>query len=152
MYEAHAAIVGKVISDPIKRTAASGDEVMSFRMASNARRQDRNTGEWVGGGTLYVTVSCWRRLVSGVGASIMRGDPIIAYGQLRSSQYTTKDGVERNDLELRATAIGPDLARCTVKVERPRRVSVEPVVLAPTESEGAPDVAEATETDVPVAV
>ncbi len=125
MYEAHAAIVGTVITNPIKRTTPNGEEVLSFRMASNARRQDRATGEWVDSGTLYLSVSCWRRLVTGVGASIMRGDPIIAYGQLRTNEYTNKDGVDRADLEMRASAIGPDLARCIVKLDRPKSSAPE---------------------------
>ncbi|KAA0022884.1 single-stranded DNA-binding protein [Antrihabitans cavernicola] len=125
MYEAHAGIVGTVITNPIKRTTPSGEEVLSFRMASNSRRQDRATGEWLDGGTLYLTVTCWRRLVTGVGASIMRGDPIIAYGQLRTNEYTTRDGVERADLEMRASAVGPDLARCIVKFDRPKTIELD---------------------------
>ncbi|WP_410874904.1 hypothetical protein [Nocardia sp. A7] len=41
-----------------------------------------------------------------------RGDPVIAYGQLRTHEYRGKDGTERRDLEMRAVAVGPDLARC----------------------------------------
>ncbi|MGA9872629.1 MAG: single-stranded DNA-binding protein, partial [Rhodococcus sp. (in: high G+C Gram-positive bacteria)] len=78
------------------------------------------TGEWTDGGTLFLTVTCWRRLVKGVGGSLMKGDPIIAYGQLRTNEYTTREGVERSALEMTASAVGPDLARCIVKVERAR--------------------------------
>ncbi|MER2220437.1 MAG: single-stranded DNA-binding protein, partial [Rhodococcus sp. (in: high G+C Gram-positive bacteria)] len=70
------------------------------------------------GATLYLTVSCWRRLVTGVGASIMKGDPVMVAGELRTNEYTTKEGVPRSDLELRATAVGADLARCISKIER----------------------------------
>lgn len=118
MYETHATVVGTVITHPVKRPTSSGEEVVSFRMASNVRRMDRVTGEWTDGGTLYLTVCCWRRLVTGVGASIMKGDPIIAYGEIRTNEYTTKDGVERADLEMRASVVGPDLARCIAKLER----------------------------------
>ncbi|MGA9869529.1 MAG: single-stranded DNA-binding protein, partial [Rhodococcus sp. (in: high G+C Gram-positive bacteria)] len=52
MYEAQCAVIGTVITNPVKRQTASGEEVLSFRMASNARRQDRTTGEWTDGGTL----------------------------------------------------------------------------------------------------
>ncbi|MFE3291273.1 single-stranded DNA-binding protein [Rhodococcus sp. NPDC059234] len=120
MYETHTAVVGTVITMPAKRLTHSGEEVISFRMASNTRRRDQSTGEWTDGGTLYLTVSCWRRLVAGVGAGLMKGDPIIAYGQLRTNEYTTRDGVERSDLEMRASALGPDLARCIAKLDRPR--------------------------------
>ncbi|MFC9790527.1 single-stranded DNA-binding protein [Rhodococcus sp. NPDC127528] len=126
MYETHTAVVGTVITMPAKRLTNSGEEVVSFRMASNTRRRDQSTGEWTDGGTLYLTVSCWRRLVAGVGATLMKGDPIIAYGQLRTSEYTTRDGVERSDLEMRASALGPDLARCIAKLDRPRGGSSGP--------------------------
>ena len=125
MYEAYLTVVGTVITNPIKRTTQSGDEVMSFRVASNSRRMDRGTGEWQDGDTLYASVSCWRRLVSGVGASLMKGDSVIVFGQAHTNEYTTKDGVGRADLEIRATAVGPDLARCSVKVDRSRPVAAE---------------------------
>ncbi|MEU3474982.1 single-stranded DNA-binding protein [Rhodococcus sp. NPDC006774] len=131
MYEAQCAVVGTVITNPVKRSTPTGDEVLSFRMASNARRQDRNTGEWTDGGTLYLTVTCWRRLVRGVGASLMKGDPIVAYGQLRTNEYTNRDGVERADLEMRASAVGPDLARCNVSIHRTKTVSSD----APTDGD-----------------
>ncbi|RVW05476.1 single-stranded DNA-binding protein [Rhodococcus xishaensis] len=124
MYETHAAVIGTVITDPVKRETASGEAVMSFRMASNVRRRDRESGDWVDGGTLYLTVSCWRRLVQGVGASLMKGDPIIAYGELRTNEYRTRDGDPRTDLEMRASAVGPDLARCSVRVDRSGRLRV----------------------------
>lgn len=121
MYETHGTVVGTVITDPIKRETTSGEEVMSFRMASNVRRRDRESGEWIDGGTLYLTVSCWRRLVQGVGASLMKGDPIIAHGELRTNEYKTRDGEPRSDLEMRAAAIGPDLARCSARLDRSGR-------------------------------
>ncbi|PTR31943.1 single-strand DNA-binding protein [Rhodococcus sp. OK519] len=121
MYETHGTVVGTVITDPIKRETGSGEEVMSFRMASNVRRRDRESGEWVDGGTLYLTVSCWRRLVQGVGASLMKGDPIIAHGELRTNEYKTRDGDPRSDLEMRAMAVGPDLARCSARLDRSGR-------------------------------
>lgn len=124
MYETHTAVVGTVITDPRQRTTSGGDVVLSFRMACNGRRLDRETGEWHDNGTLYLTVSCWRRLVIGVGASITKGDPVIAYGQLRTNEYTTKDGAPRSDLEMRASAVGPDLARCIAPLARGRKAAV----------------------------
>lgn len=118
MYESHLTVVGTVITDPIKRSTPTGDTVLSFRIASNARRFDRDLGDWVDAGTLYATVSCWRRLVSGVGFSLMKGDPVIVHGIARTNEYVTREGTSRADLELRATAVGPDLARCVATVDR----------------------------------
>ncbi|MFD6161483.1 single-stranded DNA-binding protein [Nocardia sp. NPDC060256] len=118
MYEANATVVGTIVNNPMKRELPNGEQLLIFRMASNSRRLDQKTGEWVDNGTLFLNVSCWRRLVAGVDASLRRGDPIIAHGQLRSHEYRGRDGVERRDLEMRATAVGPDLGRCTARVTR----------------------------------
>lgn len=147
MYETHTAVVGTVITNPVKRATGTGEEVLSFRMASNARRFDQAAGEWTDGGTLYLTVSCWRRLVGGVAASLMKGDPIIAYGQVRTNEYTTRDGVERSDLEMRAAAVGPDLARCTAKLERVPRPAQAPPEGAAQQEGAAPDGADPVDLD-----
>ncbi|MFC9432971.1 single-stranded DNA-binding protein [Nocardia sp. NPDC057030] len=118
MYEAHATVIGNVVNNPIRRELPNGEQLLSFRMASNSRRLDHSTGEWVDNGTLFLTVNCWRRLVAGVEASLRRGDPVIAYGQLRSHEFRGRDGIERRDLEMRASAVGPDLGRCTAQVTR----------------------------------
>ncbi|WP_084525877.1 single-stranded DNA-binding protein [Nocardia vaccinii] len=118
MYEAYTALVGNVVTHPVRRSLPSGQQLVTFRMASTARRLDRASGDWVDNGTVYVTVNCWRRLVEGVGASLSVGDPILVYGQLRLSEYHTREGHSRQDLELRASAIGPDLGRCTASVVR----------------------------------
>jgi single-strand DNA-binding protein len=123
MYETNAAVIGTVITTPVVRKTAQGDDLLIFRMASNARRQDRATGEWSDNGSLYLTVTCWRRLAKAVGDSIQRGDPIIAYGSIRTSEYRAKDGTERSDLEMRASAVGPDLARCWMRRERLREAA-----------------------------
>ncbi|NUP27668.1 MAG: single-stranded DNA-binding protein [Nocardia sp.] len=120
MYEAVATVVGTVVTEPVKRDLPSGEQMIGFRLASTARRLDRETGEWVDNGMLFLSVSCWRRLVAGVEASIHRGDPVIVQGQLRSNEYRTRDGAQRRDLEMRAHTLGPDLTRCTARVERRR--------------------------------
>ncbi|MFE3445351.1 single-stranded DNA-binding protein [Nocardia sp. NPDC059180] len=124
MYEAISTVVGTVVTPPVIRELPGGEQVLTFRMASNSRRLDHSSGEWVDGATLYLTVSCWRKLVAGVDASIGRGDPIIAHGQLRTNEYRTRDGIDRRDLEMRASAVGPDLSRCTAQVHRWRQAAL----------------------------
>ena len=115
MYETYSTVVGRVISEPRHNRTAGGDEVVSFRMVSNARRRDRNTGEWVDGHTLYLTVSCWRRLAAGVSGAIEKGRPVIVHGPIRTNAYTTADGENRQELEMVAESVGLDLARCVVE-------------------------------------
>lgn len=126
MYETYSTVIGTVITSPQRRHTQGGDEVISFRVASTVRYRPPGSQNWQDGNTLYLTVSCWRRLITGVGATIMKGSPVIVHGQLSSSQYTAKDGTARSDLEMRAIAIGPDLARCIARIEK--TVKAGPVV------------------------
>lgn len=122
MHETFTAVVGTVLNEPRRRRTASGDEIISFRMASNSRRLDRQSGEWVDGAKLYLTVTCWKRLVAGVGAAVAKGRPVIAYGTIRTNEYTTSDGEKRADLEMSAHAVGIDLARGWVTYQGPIRL------------------------------
>ncbi|GAY07795.1 single-stranded DNA-binding protein [Pseudonocardia sp. N23] len=126
MNEIYTTIVGNVASTPMRRRTADGTDLASFRLASNVRRFDRDAGEWVTSGTSYVTVTAWRRLGVNVGASFVKGDPVVVYGRLSTREYTTKEGDSRIDVEIDANAIGPDLSRCTAAVSRPRPQSGVP--------------------------
>ena len=118
MFETPITVVGRIITDP-RRRVVGDQEVISFRVASNSRRRTTE-GTWEPGNTLYITVNCWGKLVTGVGAGLYKGAPIIAVGTVHTSEYEDKDGVKRSSLEMRATAVGPDLARSIVRIEQPQ--------------------------------
>ena len=107
---------GTVITDPTTRRVGD-DQVFSFRVASNTRYQDRNTGEWKTGGTLYFSANCWGRLGQRAAGTLCKGDGIIIHGRLLTNEYE-KDGRLQRDLEMRVTALGPDLSRMDVTVRR----------------------------------
>lgn len=65
-------------------------------------------------------MNCWGRLVTGVGAGLGKGDSVIVVGYVYTSEYEDRDGNRRSSLEIRATSVGPDLARCIVRVEQRR--------------------------------
>ncbi|MGV9712281.1 single-stranded DNA-binding protein [Gordonia sp. NPDC003424] len=115
MFETYTTVIGSVVSDPRRRQTTTGEEVISFRVACNSRRLDKRTQEWTDGPTLYLTVSCWRRLLAGVGAAIAKGRPVIAHGQIKTNEYVTGDGQKRSDLEMTAVAVGLDLSRCVAR-------------------------------------
>jgi len=52
---------------------------------------------------------------------LVKGDPVIVRGKLRTREWTTEQGERRSVVELEANSIGPDLARCTVTVRKQRR-------------------------------
>lgn len=125
MFETPFTVVGNIITDPIRRRVGD-QEVYKFRVASNSRRRTAE-GTWEPGNSLYVSVNCWGKgLVKGVGASLGKGDPVIVVGYVHTSEYDDRDGNRRSSLEMRATAVGPDLSRSIATVERPRLAGASP--------------------------
>src|ERR1700733_3741135 len=116
MFETPLTVVGNVVNDP-KRRRVGDQEVLKFRVASNSRRRSAD-GTWEPGNSLFVTVNCWGRLVSGVGASLGKGSPVIVVGHVHTSEYEDRDGIRRANLEMRASSVGPDLSRCIARVEK----------------------------------
>lgn len=135
MFETPITVVGRIITD-FRRRVVAGQEVISFRVASNSRRRTPE-GSWEPGQTLYITVNCWGKLVTGVGAGLYKGAPIIAVGTVHTSEYEDRDGVKRSSLEMRASAVGPDLARAIARIEQPPQPQ-DAGAVDPAESAGDP--------------
>ena len=121
MFETPMTVVGRIVTD-LRRRVVGDQEVISFRMASNSRRRT-GEGSWEPGNSLYITVNCWGKLVTGVGAGLYKGAAVIAVGTVHTSEYEDRDGIKRSSLELRATAVGPDLARVIARIEQPPQPS-----------------------------
>ncbi len=122
MFETPITVVGNIVTDP-DRQRVGDQELFKFRVASNSRRRTAD-GNWEPGNSLFVTVNCWGRLVTGVGAALGKGDPVIVVGHVYTSEYEDSEGNRRSSVEMRATSVGPDLARCIARIEaadsRPR--------------------------------
>lgn len=119
MFETAFTIVGNVVTDPIHRRVGD-QEMVRFRVASNSRRRTAE-GTWEPGNSLFVTVICWGRVVAGVSAALVKGDPVIVVGHVYTSEYDDRDGNRRSSVEVRATSVGPDLARCVARIDRARQ-------------------------------
>jgi len=120
MYETPITVVGNVLDDVNLRTTESGLSRLSFRIASTARRKDRDSGEWGDGRKLFITVTFWREFAENVAASVKKGDPILVFGHIHSRQYV-KDETVRYIYEIEPYAIGQDLARGVSRFERRQR-------------------------------
>lgn len=116
MFETPFTIVGNIVTDPIHRRVGD-QEMVRFRVASNSRRRTAD-GTWEPGNSLFVTVNCWGRVVAGASAALVKGDPVIVVGHVYTSEYDDRDGNRRSAVEVRATSVGPDLARCTARIDR----------------------------------
>jgi single-strand DNA-binding protein len=112
MYDTHVTIVGNVLAAPeLRRTKNTGSLVAHFKVASTARRLDRETGHWVDGNSFRVRVNCWRKLAEGVKACLVTGDPVIVVGRLYTRDWTDENDNHRIGYELEAIAVGHDLSR-----------------------------------------
>ena len=116
MFETPFTIVGNIVTDPIHRRVGD-QEMVRFRVASNSRRRTAE-GTWEPGNSLFVTVSCWGRVVAGASAALVKGDPVIVVGHVYTSEYDDREGNRRSSVEVRATSVGPDLARCGARIDR----------------------------------
>jgi single-strand DNA-binding protein len=68
-------IEGNVAAEPELRFTKGGTAVCQFRLAHTNRF--RRDGEWVDGGTVWLTISCWRDLGERVAESIGKGDTVL---------------------------------------------------------------------------
>lgn len=119
MFETQITLVGNIVADPVHRIVGD-QELFKFRLASNSRRRTAE-GAWEHGNSLYVTVNCWGRLVAGAAATLVKGDPVIVVGHIYTSEYTDKEGNPRSSVEVRATSVGPDLARSIARIDRTKQ-------------------------------
>ena len=128
MFETPITVVGRIVTDP-RRRIVDDQEVISFRVASNSRRRTQE-GTWEPGNSLFVTVNCWGRLVTGVGAALYKGAAVIAVGTVHTSEYEDREGIKRSSLDMRATAVGPDLGRVIARIEQPPQSRTSPEAVA----------------------
>ncbi|MDR2294091.1 MAG: single-stranded DNA-binding protein [Microbacterium sp.] len=139
-------VVGNVASEPRQATSGAGAIYTSFRLATDNRRFDRATGEWVDGTPNWFTIYVWRALGENALASVRTGDRVLISGRLRLRAWT--DGDRRGTAaEIDADAMGPDLRWGTTTFHRARRlvatdpdagIDVPPAPLALTDTEAPP--------------
>jgi single-strand DNA-binding protein len=150
MFETPLTVVGHIVNNPERRQVGT-QEVIKFRVASNSRRRTADGG-WEPGNSLFINVNCWGKLVTGVGAALGKGAPVIAVGHVYTSEYEDRDGNRRSSLEMRATSLGPDVSRAIVRIEKPGytgpsgQENPEPAVTPADASDAAPS----AEADTPV--
>jgi single-strand DNA-binding protein len=132
MFETPITVVGNIVTKPDRKWVGD-QELIKFRVASNSRRRTAD-GNWEPGNSFFVTVNCWGKLVTGVGAGLGKGDAVIVVGYVYTSEYEDREGVRRSSVEVRATSVGPDLARCIARIETRRHPGSSDDGQAPAES------------------
>jgi single-strand DNA-binding protein len=120
MGEVTVTIVGSVVAQPRTAVMADGTTRATFRVACTERRFDPGLRAFIDGEVTYFTVIAWDRLAQHCATSLSLGDPVIVTGRLRVRHWQ-HEGRLGATVEVRATAVGHDLARGTTAFTRARR-------------------------------
>jgi single-strand DNA-binding protein len=135
MLDTYVTVVGNLVADPRLIETAGRPPMASFRLASTPRRYDRATNEWRDGETLFTSVTCWRGLAENVTLSLKKGQSVIVHGRLMKRSYETRNGEQRESVDIDALAVGPELSRVAAVVKRIERSSSSaPLDSAPVDS------------------
>ena len=94
-------IVGRVGSDP----EAVGSNGLRFRVATNDRVKNDNTGQWEDKNTSWWTVKAWRTLADQSKSVIKKGMEVIIVGKIYEDTWTDKEGVKKSSYEINADSI-----------------------------------------------
>jgi len=136
--ETYLTLSGNLTSVPKTGVSRSGIPWTRMRVASSSRLFDRESTEWRDGETIFLEVSCWRRLAQNAAATLERGDRVLILGRLRQRSYEDQQGVRHTVMELDADAIGPDLSRAAARLLRPERPDHAEAAGEPEEAAPAP--------------
>jgi single-strand DNA-binding protein len=102
-------LVGSLGNEPELRTTQQGGEVLNFRLATNERKRNAD-GTWVDGPTSWFRVAVWGTLGRNALASLHKGQRVVVQGTLRIAEFTAESGGTTRTAEVKAHAIGHDLA------------------------------------------
>jgi single-strand DNA-binding protein len=134
--EAHIDVSGYVATQPFLRVTRTGIPSLSMRVAWTPRRLDRVTGEWVDGDTSFASVTCFRKTAENAATCLRKGDPVVIRGRVSTRNYEDRNGLQRTNIDIDATSIGPDLSRGIATFQR-LRPQTEPTALEYQAAAGA---------------
>lgn len=116
----HITLRGVVGTEPRQNGEGSGTPIAKFRLVSNERRQDPDTGKWADVHSNWYTVSCFRAMAANLLESIHMGDHVVVYGKMQVREYDRKDGTRGFSVDIEAMAMGHDLRFGVSRFERVR--------------------------------
>ena len=97
-------LTGNLTRDPELRSTQSGMSVCSLRIASNTRRKDQSTGEWIDKPN-YFDVTVWGAQGENCSRFLTKGRPIALDGRLEWREWQAQDGTKRQSVEIVADSV-----------------------------------------------
>lgn len=92
-------IMGRLVRDPEFKHTENGVSVCRFSLAVGRNFMNRESGERE---TDFIDVSAWRGLAEFVDRNFEKGDSVVVEGELRSRNWTNRDGVKRHSVFVNA--------------------------------------------------
>lgn len=97
-------ITGNLTKDPEVRATAGGLSICSLRIATNTRRKDGQTGEWVDKAN-YFDVTIFGRQGENAAQYLSKGRPVAIDGRLEWREWQDQSGNKRQSVEIVADNI-----------------------------------------------
>lgn len=107
--EAMMTLTGYVGHNIELRQTRTGLSTVSFRIGTTPRIRTDNG--WIDGVTTWINVVCYRALADHVAASLVKGDPVIVQGRVRTQAWTDPSGAQHEKMVVEAGVVGHDLNR-----------------------------------------
>ncbi|HXD28023.1 MAG TPA: single-stranded DNA-binding protein [Arthrobacter sp.] len=111
-------IVGNVGTDPLTRTHANNFQVTQFRLGTDNRVKNAETGDWENKSTNWYTIKVFNQFGLNVAASIRKGQRVFVGGYAKIDQFTREDGSTGMGIEIEAQFVGHDLKFGTAQFRR----------------------------------
>ena len=97
-------LTGNLTRDPELRSTPSGTAICGLRIASNTRRKDGQTGEWVDKPN-YFDITIFGAQGENCARFLSKGRPVAVDGRLEWREFTDKDGNKRQAIDIVADAV-----------------------------------------------
>ena len=97
-------LTGNLTQDPELRSTQDGTAVCNLRVASNTRRKNAASGEWVDKPN-YFDVVVWGAQGENLARYLTRGRPIAIDGRLDWREYDAQDGSKRQAVQIIADTV-----------------------------------------------
>ncbi|WP_330179640.1 single-stranded DNA-binding protein [Nocardia sp. NBC_01503] len=109
-------VIGNLTSDPVIRTIPkTNDSVVNFTVASTPRVFDRQANQWKDGAPLFMRCTMFRDAADNIADSLVKGARVVVVGKLQQREYTDREGVKRQVIELVADEVGASLKYAVAK-------------------------------------
>ena len=97
-------LTGNLTRDPELRNLPSGTAVCSLRIASNTRRKDNQSGEWVDKPNFF-DVTVWGAQGENCANYLAKGRPVAVDGRLEWREWEDKEGHKRQSIDIIADSV-----------------------------------------------